>query len=156
MIEVVNAAVEHLTGILKIGQELISQAWTYNMLLDELAKGDSVILAACRKEATPRPHNPYVLGFAVFRQVGDDGEILQIAVDRAMQRCGIGDKLMDTITRNSREMNLNSIFLEVRKSNFAAIQLYEKHGFEEVRIRKDYYNDPVEDAAVMSKRVDIH
>jgi len=45
--------------------------------------------------------------------------------------------------------SLQSVYLEVRKSNEAAIELYKKHGFAPVRQRKDYYSSPVEDAIVM-------
>jgi len=142
MIKIVKATEEHLAEILRIGNELISPAWTYDFLLNELNKDDSLIMVAS---------DNYLKGFVVMRQVGDDGEILQIAVDKTAQRSGIGDLLMDAALDHSRENKFNSIFLEVRDSNIAAVSLYKKHGFKAVRVRKDYYNDPVEDAIVMKK-----
>jgi len=143
MIEIIKANEEHIPGIFKIGKELISPAWTQEMLLDELRKGESVFFVA-------RDIN--ISGFAVFRKVGDDGEILQIAVDKSMHRKGIGDMLIGAVIDFAQLLELNSIFLEVRKSNTPAVRLYIKNGFKEVRVRKDYYFDPVEDALVMVRR----
>ena len=94
-----------------------------------------------------------VVGFAVLRHVGDDGELLQIAVDKSVRGRGIGDMLMISVLDHVVECALDSLFLEVRKSNAAAVGLYKKHGFESVRVRKDYYHDPVEDALVMVKEI---
>jgi len=45
------------------------------------------------------------------------------------------------------------VFLEVRKSNEAAIALYKKHGYKPVGLRKNYYTSPVEDAVIMARRI---
>jgi len=145
LIRIIKAAKAHLQRILEIGHDSISPAWTFGMLQNELEKGDSIILIAEQDELSA------CLGFVVFRRVGDDGEILQIAVDNSARRCGIGDKLMDAVISHMVENDLLSLFLEVRKSNLAAVNLYKKHGFINVRVRKDYYNDPVEDAIVMTR-----
>ena len=49
----------------------------------------------------------------------------------------------------ARERGINSITLEVRRSNEAAIKLYERMGFEQTAIRKDFYMKPKEDAIIM-------
>jgi len=139
MINIVKATKEHLPEILRIGQELISPSWTYSFLSDEFNNGDSRFFTAI---------NDSVCGFIIFRKVGGDGEILQIAVDKKTQRHGIGDLLIEAVKSYAQNNELSSIFLEVRKSNTAAVRLYEKHGFKPLRIRKDYYSDPVEDAIV--------
>ena len=92
-----------------------------------------------------------LLGFMILRRMGDDGELLQIAVKKSARRLGIGDILMDAADGYAEENTLNSVFLEVRKSNDAAIALYRKHGFKLVRVRKNYYTEPAEDAEVMVK-----
>jgi len=144
MINIIKATKEHLPEILRIGQELISPSWTYNFLSNEFNNSDSKFLTAI---------NDSVCGFIIFRHVGDDGEILQVAVDKRMQRSGIGDLLIDAVVNYAREKNLKSIFLEVRKSNTAAEHLYIKHGFKSVRVRNNYYSDPVEDAVVMAVEI---
>ena len=92
-----------------------------------------------------------ILGYAVLRQVGDDGELLKIAVDKQLRRKGVGALLMATVLEHAAEKAFESVFLEVRESNTAAIKLYEKYSFKVIRVRKDYYNDPVEDALIMNR-----
>jgi len=144
MISVVKATTEHLPRILEIGIYAISSSWTFDFLFTELSNGDSHFLVALDNS---------VVGFVILRQVGDDGEILQIAVDRKTRRSGVGDLLMEAALNYTRERELESLFLEVRKSNTAALALYEKHGFKAMRTRKNYYNDPTEDAIVMVLQV---
>jgi len=78
---------------------------------------------------------------------------LKIAVDGAARRKGVGDAMMAALFKHSKKNSFQSVFLEVRSSNNTAIRLYEKHGFSTVRIRKDYYDKPVEDALIMSKKL---
>ena len=99
--------------------------------------------------ASPRA----VKGFVVLRRMGDEGELLQVAVDRGARRGGVADALMASALRFAESHALGSVFLEVRKGNEAALALYKKHGFEPVRTRKGYYSDPTEDAVVMRARL---
>jgi len=154
MINIVEATEEHLPSILEIGKEAISPNWTYNILLNELNNGDSTFIVAvpCKSDKTDEP-SPCLIGFVVLRQVGDDGEILQIAVDKSSRRCGVGDLLMTAAIDYAAEEGFMSVFLEVRESSTAAVSLYKKHGFEPIRTRKDYYNDPIEDAIIMKRDI---
>ena len=148
MIKIRLATREDLPSVLEIEQENMSPPWTYGSLLDELNKDDSYFIVAA---GGMQEHRPRIVGFAILRQVGDDWELLQIAVDKVARRSGIGDKLMAAVLEHADEHALGSVFLEVRSGNTAAVMLYEKHGFETVRVRKDYYDSPIEDAVVMMK-----
>ena len=99
--------------------------------------------------AEPSHCVPRVCGYAIIRQVGDDGELLKIAVDKTARGNGIGDLLMEAVLDHTEENGFKAVFLEVRVGNITATRLYEKHGFKSVRIRKDYYDKPFEDAIVM-------
>jgi ribosomal-protein-alanine N-acetyltransferase len=72
----------------------------------------------------------------------DEVEVLNLAVDPAFRRQGIGTRLLLSIA--SRH-----VFLEVRESNEGALRLYRKLGFQEVGRREKYYDDPEETAIVM-------
>ena len=91
----------------------------------------------------------HIVGFVILRRAADECELLQIAVDKASRRCGIAETLMEAALRWARDAGAATVFLEVRKSNNAAIMLYEKHGFKKYGARKNYYADPIEDAVVM-------
>jgi ribosomal-protein-alanine N-acetyltransferase len=57
---------------------------------------------------------------------------------------------MTDAVRYCRSHGVASVYLEVRRSNDAAIRLYRKHGFKSEGRRKNYYSSPVEDAVIMS------
>jgi len=151
MITIRNASEQDIPRILEIFNESVTPAWTQASVQNELEKNDSLFLVAVKSTGEPSScaQVPCVVGFAVFRQVGDDGELLQIATCKTARRKGVADKLICAVVDFSRQKKYESIHLEVRTGNKAALNLYEKHGFEQVRIRPDYYNSPVEDAIVM-------
>jgi ribosomal-protein-alanine N-acetyltransferase len=146
---IVPAIEDDILRILEIELEAISPPWTHGALLSEIYKDDSYFVVAVDNTEYPSRRN--ILGFAILRCVGDDGELLQIAVDNKARRNGIGDLLMGAALGYAGEKLLKSVFLEVRKSNEAAVRLYAKNGFNILRIRKRYYTNPVEDALVMVK-----
>ena len=150
MIRVDAAAEDDVPAILDIEHESFSPPWPHGALLSEVFSEDS-FFAVARRRRLLRRSSP-VVGFIILRRFGDDGELMQIAVDTGSRRQGIADILMDAAFRQAAEWVLTSVFLEVRKSNEAAVALYEKHGFEPVRIREAYYSDPTEDAVVMMRR----
>jgi len=147
MIKIKKATEENLQRISEIEQEAISPPWSYEALQSEINNDDAYFIIAMDNSAKP----PLCVGFAILRQVGDDAELLQIVVDKPARGRGVGDLLMNSVLKYVKEKPLESVFLEVRSSNTAAVKLYEKHGFTTVRIRKSYYNRPVEDALVMKK-----
>ena len=89
-----------------------------------------------------------VVGFLVFRRtVPDELEILNLAVDPAFRRRGIGAEL---VRRQSLAEYRGYVFLEVRSRNRGAEAFYRGLGFEEAGWRPDYYRDPPDDALVMA------
>jgi len=87
-----------------------------------------------------------LVGFAVARRTApDEIEILNVAVDEASRRRGIGRSLIRELIGKSP----GTVFLEVRQSNLAARKLYHSLGFEAAGIRPDYYSEPMESAIVM-------
>jgi len=178
MVRISIAAEEDLPQVLEIEQEAISPPWTYGALQNELHREDS-FFAAAKSKSQITNHIPSLLamtkdggstdlgvqnpdlpavdesvcGFVIIRRMGDEGELLQIAVDKAARRHGVADVLMESALFYAGMNFLESVFLEVRAGNTAAISLYEKHGFLTVRTRKDYYSDPVEDGIVMEREV---
>jgi ribosomal-protein-alanine N-acetyltransferase len=67
----------------------------------------------------------------------------------ASRRRGYGRRIMDEVIAVGRARKCMLATLEVRRSNLAAIRLYEALGFRTVGMRPNYYNDNHEDAAVM-------
>jgi ribosomal-protein-alanine N-acetyltransferase len=89
-------------------------------------------------------------GFIELLVVPPEAEILNIEVEPHRRRRGIGAALLQAAIRRCRQAGVSRLFLEVRESNYAAIRLYQRAGFERVGRRKGYYQNPVEDAVLFS------
>jgi [ribosomal protein S18]-alanine N-acetyltransferase len=95
--------------------------------------------------------NGQICGFLVARVTEDEAEILNMAVDPAHRRKGIGSTLLLAAISAAQAQNGKNIYLEVRESNSAAISFYRQHGFEKSTERRGYYSSPTENAVVMKK-----
>lgn len=94
-----------------------------------------------------------LLGFSMVMSVVDEWHILNLCVDPAYFRQGIGRYLMHKLIDRAPDAEIGSLWLEVRVGNLAARNLYAKLGFDEVGRRKAYYpaEGGREDAVVMSR-----
>ena len=92
-----------------------------------------------------------IVGHTITMSSCGEEDILSVAVRPSCRRLGIGKMLMDNILQKAQTNGITDIFLEVRKSNIAAISLYERSGFEKVGERKNFYDLPREDAVLMKK-----
>ena len=130
------ATQDDLSDIFQLETETFTDAWSENSIKNEIEKG-SVLVAK-------RGGN--LLGYCIFMNSADEGEIYKIAVDKSVQRQGIGSKVLENTISLLKELGAENIYLEVRKSNIKAIKLYEKFGFIKTGERKNYYPDNSEDA----------
>jgi len=89
-----------------------------------------------------------ICGFIVARCGVDEWEIENVVVAPERRRRGIGRELVRMVVRLAGAA-ASAVLLEVRESNTAARQLYEKLGFVEIGRRPGYYHDPVEDALLL-------
>lgn len=90
--------------------------------------------------------------YATVYFVGDELEILNIAVVPAWRGRGIGGRLLDHVLQQADKMGMNRGYLEVRAGNVPARRLYARHGFQIVGTRKRYYADTGEDALLMVRQ----
>ena len=92
---------------------------------------------------------PAPAGFCSWRQsASDEAEILNLAVDPAWRRRGVGSALLNEVIQRAH----GTIFLEVAEPNAPAIGLYRKLGWGNAGIRPGYYNHGTVNAVVMKKR----
>ncbi len=90
-----------------------------------------------------------VIGYAVLWVILDQGELANLALTTNRRGAGLGAHLLQHVLERARVRGVEKLFLEVRASNERAIELYRSFGFEDVGIRKGYYDQPREDAKVM-------
>jgi ribosomal-protein-alanine N-acetyltransferase len=90
------------------------------------------------------------VGFAVLGLAADDAEIESLAVSTSWRRRGIAKRLCKDLLGWAHARGARRTSLEVRVSNTAARALYESLGFHEVAVRRGYYQDPEENALVMT------
>lgn len=113
---------------------------------------------AFRYELTRNPHaicwvaeqSAQLVGDIVVWLVLDEAHIATLAVPGQLRQRGIGQRLLARALLLCHESGATSAMLEVRESNQAARGLYRKFGFEEVGLRKGYYQDTHEDAILMT------
>jgi len=92
-----------------------------------------------------------IFAYAFFRRLVDELHILKIAVTPARQRQGMATWFLNRCFTMSARQGANSAYLEVRPSNIAAVEFYEKLGFKKIGRRLKYYADSKEDALLMMK-----
>ncbi|HUC54978.1 MAG TPA: ribosomal protein S18-alanine N-acetyltransferase [Candidatus Cybelea sp.] len=95
-----------------------------------------------------------ITGFFVARQVGEEAEILNLAVHLLKRRIGEGQRLLKAAMEEFRVRGITRVFLEVRDSNVSGIAFYTKHGFARKGRRAGYYRHPDEAAVLMERKLE--
>ena len=134
---------EHVPQVAALERAYFSRPWSEAMLENELWNDSAVVIVAEGEDGT-------VLGYAGLQTVLDEGYINNVAVAEAYRRQGVADELIAAFVRFG-QAKLAFLTLDVRASNAPAIALYTKHGFAEAGRRKNYYDDPKEDAILMTR-----
>lgn len=94
-------------------------------------------------------HSGQVVGYAGLWWIEDEGHITNVAVKPGYRNRHIGQGIIKTLIEHTLSEGIKHHTLEVRKSNWAAIGLYEKFGFEVEGVRPKYYKHNNEDALIM-------
>lgn len=114
--------------------------WSKAMLSDEIGEEYSEIFL----------YNNDPIGYISGRLYIDEAHILSIAIEPSWQRKGIGRKFLTDWLHKVREDGAERVHLEVRVSNRSAQNLYISLGFELTGKRVNFYDDPPEDALLMT------
>lgn len=135
-----------LDRVTEIEKESFSTPWSRGSFRNLLARRDTELWVA---EAEGE-----VVGYAVAWYVLGEAELGNVAVAGGWRRRGIGSRLLRWAVERSRARGTRRLYLEVRESNEGAQELYERHGFVQIGLRRRYYRSPVEDAKVMCLHLD--
>ncbi len=140
---VIPMAKEHIKAIAEIEEKCFSMPWSEKALEDELENENAHFLAAVFEGR--------VIGYIGVIEICGEADITNVAVLPEYRRCSIGEMLLKSAEEGAKQRNCESITLEVRVSNDAAISLYNKNGYKQAGIRKGFYDKPKEDALLMTK-----
>jgi ribosomal-protein-alanine N-acetyltransferase len=132
-----------ILAVSKIEEEVFSQPWSFKMLADTFLFGKFTGILA--------QQDSKIIGYGGFINIAGDADITKIAVLKDFQRKGYGEKILAELIKNCFSQGVNTITLEVRTSNEAAINLYRKNNFQIIALRKNYYGN--EDAYVMQLKI---
>ena len=135
-----------IPGIAELERKCFSRPWSEDALRGELENENAHFVAAV--DETGR-----VIGYAGLQCILDEGYIDNVAVDPDFRRQGVAGALLEEFLRLGGEQ-LAFLTLEVRSSNAPAIALYQKYGFVQAGLRRNYYDAPREDALIMTKEFD--
>lgn len=143
MIKIREMQLDDLEQVMTIEEANFSVPWTETGFFTFLLREDTLFLVAEEGEK--------ILGYCGVVTVQDEGDITNVAVEKNSQNQGIGKKLLEEMFQRTQKAGVCRLFLEVRAGNAAALHLYEKMGFVQMGIRKNYYEQPVEDGVVMMR-----
>lgn len=131
-----------LDKVVWLEKEIFTTPWSRTSFQESLEKTYSYFFVAQEKE---------VVGYCGIHNLGGDGEITNVAVDRNWRKKHVAHSMLEFAMHEAEKEGVEAFTLEVRVSNTPAIKLYEKLGFVNQGIRKNFYQNPVEDAIVMWK-----
>jgi len=129
MLQVNELVLSDFDATYKVFSSITSTNWTYSLFMQSAIKGHSVVAKK----------NNEVVGYCICSKVLDELSIEDIAVSPSSLRQGIAAHMIKCVIDIATVEFVNAIFLEVRRSNKAARNLYKSAGFEKVGERKNYY-----------------
>ena len=111
------------------------RGWPATDFANYLLERDTSVYVACDARRK-------IVGFALFRTVADEAELLTIVVDKAWRGRKIGNALLAAAIDDFRYTPVRRFFLEVESENIHAIRLYQRFGFSRIGRREGYYALP--------------
>ena len=140
MIEIVRMNESHVSAVAELERQNFSEPWPEIAVRSELTNALALWLVAVE--------DGVVAGYVGSQTVLQEADMMNIAVADTHRRRGIARMLVEELIR---QLDAYQLTLEVRASNAPAIALYEKLGFQQVGLRKNYYHKPKEDALILRK-----
>ena len=143
MMQIIPMTADHVPSVAALEVLCFSDPWSQNSVASELNNPLSLWLVAVEEDA--------VVGYVGSQTVMGETDMMNVAVHPDHRRRGIAEMLVTALSHDLKERDNVCLTLEVRASNMPAIGLYEKLGFVQVGMRKNYYRNPREVALILRK-----
>ena len=127
--------------IARLESEIFSDPWSEGDVTSYICRETAMCFTATDESG--------VVGYIIGTKIPPEGEIYRIAVRSDKRQRGIGYRLLSYALKTELGEGVETVFLEVRSKNIPAIALYKAYGFSECGKRKNYYQNPSDDAVVM-------
>ena len=137
----------HVAQVAELEKICFSDPWSEKSVASELYNSLSCWLVA--------EENGVVTGYVGSQTVIDESDMMNVAVHPDHRRKGIAEALVVELVEALKKRESHCLTLEVRASNEPAKALYEKLGFAQVGLRKNYYRNPKEDALILRKEWEL-
>jgi ribosomal-protein-alanine N-acetyltransferase len=135
-----------IDAVLGLEHEVFGEeAWSRQMLEGELAQQpDSRHYLVADQDGS-------IVGYAGLLTAGNQADVVTIAVALDRWGQGTGSALLEALLAEAARRGCSEVFLEVRTDNTRAQELYRRHGFTKIGIRRGYYQPSGADALVMRR-----
>ncbi len=137
---------DDITQVMQVENDVYEFPWSERIFSDCIRVGYFCWLAL---------HQQTVVGHAVISVVADESHMLNLSIARNHQGKGYGRQFIEFLVNEARVLQAQTMLLEVRPSNTAAINCYNGAGFNEIGCRKDYYpaHNGREDALLLARHI---
>ena len=143
MMKIELMTADHVPQIAELEKICFNDPWSEKSIASELDNRLSLWLVAMDGDR--------VAGYVGSQSVLGETDMMNIAVHPDFRRRGIAEELVMKLVEELKVRGNHSLMLEVRVSNDPARKLYDKMGFQQVGLRKNYYRNPKEDACILRK-----
>ncbi|WP_194189420.1 ribosomal protein S18-alanine N-acetyltransferase [Clostridium chrysemydis] len=133
----------HILEVKAISDSSLKESWSLDSIKNELSNSLATYIVGVLDNK--------VVGFAGAWLIASEGQITNVSVSKDFRGQGIGFSIINELLKTLSSKGSKEVTLEVRESNLAAQKLYEKCGFKNEGIRKNFYPDK-ENAIIMWKR----
>ena len=130
-----------LDEVSELEKEIFSTPWSRKSFESAMNDDNNIYIVVEKNEK--------IIAYCGIWIVADEGQINNVAVMKNERGHGVAYEMLSYAIEQSKKKGAQAFTLEVRKSNIAAYKLYEKFGFKNEGIRKNYYSNPKEDAIIM-------
>lgn len=133
--------IDHVPQVAQLEKICFCDPWSEKSIASELSNPLALWLVA--------EEDGVVVGYIGSQTVPPESDVMNVAVHPDHRRKGIAQALVTALWEALKEQGNERLTLEVRASNAPAIALYEKMGFTQVGLRRNYYRNPKEDACIL-------
>ena len=137
---------EDVAAVAALEAANFSRPWSYDAFFQTLSDENYIVIIAKDADA--------LLGYCVLLCTGDEADITNVCTAPEARGRGVAMDMLNALMEAGCDRGVKEFFLEVREGNVPARSLYTKLGFEEIGLRKNYYEEPKEHAVLMKYAVE--